>query len=148
MSEPHGTLVTLVTAALTGALLTFNVVNAGDVLHMPGYDAQLLASDLTTTAVVGPAVNSTDYPGGRGLLVSFEISVTNQGTVPLEFDQTATDIDLLIPPTSDPRDEFSRPQIPYPQGAPSPQAGAPTSRLAARRRRHHETRHSLDRNFS
>lgn len=41
--------------------------------------------------------------------------------MPLEFDQTATDVDLLIPPTSDPRDEFAEPQILYPQGAPNPQ---------------------------
>lgn len=104
-----------------GRHTTFNVVDSGHALQMPGFDARLLASVVGHTTVFGPALNSTDYPNGDGLVVSLELSVTNTGSAPLEFDQTGTDVDILIPPTDNPAQEFARPQVPYPAGAPGPQ---------------------------
>lgn len=78
------------------AKTTYNVVDAGHVLHMPGYDAQLLATQVSTTTVSNPQSDPFAYPNGRGLLVSFEISVTNDGRSPLMFDSGGKDVALLL----------------------------------------------------
>lgn len=82
---------------------THNVVDAGHTLHMPGYDVRLLATRVVSTQVTNPSVNPGDYPGGRGWLVSFKLSVTNTATAPLVFDVNGNDTQLLLPdatPTS------------------------------------------------
>jgi hypothetical protein len=104
-----------------GGPTVFNVVNSGHTLHMPGYDARLLNSAYWETRVTGPLAGSPDYPKGQGLFISFDVSIHNTGSVPLEFDQDAAAIDLLIAPTPSSSMYIGRPQIPYPDGAPGPQ---------------------------
>lgn len=107
-----------------GGPTTFNVVDSGHVLKMPGYDARLMASVITPTPIIGvppTAANAHDYPNGHGMLVSFELLVTNEQPVPVEFDQGAQDTDLGIA-TQNPANGFARPQVPYPgTNAPAPQ---------------------------
>jgi hypothetical protein len=103
---------------------TYNVVDSGHVLKMPGFDARLLASVITPTSIIGvppTAANATDYPNGHGLLVSFELSITNERPTPLEFDQGGREAGLLIGTASRPYG-FTRPQATYPgANAPPPQ---------------------------
>jgi len=102
-----------------GGTTVYTVVNSGHLLRMPGYDARLLGSTLSQTHVYGPVVNATDYPGGEGLLVSFEVAVTNGHATPLSFDATGQDVDLFL---SSPGDTMlGRPQVLHPVGAPYPQ---------------------------
>lgn len=104
-----------------GGRTTFNVVNSGHTLHMPGYAARLLAATYSPTHVTGPLANSPDYPNQQGLLVSLEVWIHNAGPSPLEFDQDGGDVDLMIAPASSLATFFARPQVPYPEGAPNPQ---------------------------
>jgi hypothetical protein len=104
-----------------GGRTTFNVVNSGHTLHMPGYDARLLGSTFSPTHVAGPLSDSPDYPNQQGLLVSLDVMIHNTGSAPLDFDQDASDVDLMIAPASNLATFFSRPQVPYPEGAPNPQ---------------------------
>ena len=62
---------------------------------MPGYDARLVKSTVEPTTVKGGG--DDDYPGGRGWLASFVVSVTNRSDKPLEFDTDAQDISLIVP---------------------------------------------------
>jgi hypothetical protein len=98
---------------------TYNVVDSGHILHMPGYDAQLLASTSRVTTVYGS--DTVDYPGGTGLLVSYEVSITNPRTPPLLFDATARDTDLAFPDSPGVAYTGAWRQTLTPQGAPSPQ---------------------------
>jgi hypothetical protein len=66
-------------------IVVFNVVDHDRVLHMPEYDARLLASRITPTRVNNWRLHPEAYPGGRGTLASFELEVSNPGTVPLQF---------------------------------------------------------------
>jgi hypothetical protein len=71
------------------------VVNRTHTLRMPGYDARILESDVTPTAV--PDGNDADYPNHRGWLASFCILITNTSSKPLRFDANGHDVDLLYP---------------------------------------------------
>ena len=74
---------------------TYNVVDSGDTLRMPGYDVTLMQNTITSVAVNGPA---SAYPGSIGLLVSFEVAVSNTGSVPLTPDGDPSDFDLAAIP--------------------------------------------------
>ena len=104
-----------------GGRTTFNVVNSGHTLHMPGYDARLLGATFIRTHVAGALSKSPDYPSQQGLLVSLDLWIHNTQSSPIEFDQDAADVDLMIAPASSSPMFLSRPQVPYPEGAPGPQ---------------------------
>jgi hypothetical protein len=80
---------------LFGSAVVSVVVNRANTLRMPGYDARLVRSTVEPTKVKGGG--DDDYPGGRGWLASFVVSVTNRGDTPLEFDTDAQDISLIVP---------------------------------------------------
>jgi hypothetical protein len=71
------------------------VVNRTHTLHMPGYDARILNSNVTPTIV--PNANDADFPHGRGWLAAFHILITNTSSKPLRFDANGRDVDLLYP---------------------------------------------------
>jgi hypothetical protein len=70
---------------LFGGGTTYNVVDAGHTLSMPGYQARLLSTALAPITVEGPYATAALYPNHRGLLASFEIEVTNTGHQPLQL---------------------------------------------------------------
>jgi len=108
---------------------TYNVVDAGHVLHMPGYDAQLLITQVSETSVTDPQSDPQAYAGGKGQLVSFEISITNRGTQPLTFDTGGDDVSLLIDNEYQGDDMISFPDLPNAIGEPG-QAIADESPIA------------------
>jgi hypothetical protein len=70
---------------LFGGGVTYNVVDAGHVLAMPGYRARLLSAALEPIRANGPYATAALYPNHLGLLVSFEVEVTNDGHQPLQL---------------------------------------------------------------
>lgn len=104
---------------LFGGGTVYNVVDAGHVLRMPGYDAQLIATSVARTTVTNPQTDPQAYPDGHGYLVSCEISITNEAQTPLSFDAAGRDVDLLI---DDPTDlaSISFPDLPNSKGEPGP----------------------------
>lgn len=97
----------------------YNVVDAGHVLHMPGYDVELLETQVVPTRVSNAEVWPSAYPAGRGQLVSFELLITSQSDAPLTFEGAGRDADLLI---NDPEGvgpaTVSFPDLPDPHGGP------------------------------
>jgi hypothetical protein len=77
----------------------YNVVDREHTLHMPEYQARLLTSTITHTRVTGPSTNAAYYPEGHGLLVSYEITITNTRDTTLLFGQAASDTTLPFYPT-------------------------------------------------
>jgi hypothetical protein len=63
---------------------TYNVVDRIHTLHMPEYDARLLDVRYGRMHVTGP-FDASLYPGRRGVLVSFDVQVTNTGRRSLQF---------------------------------------------------------------
>jgi len=102
-----------------GGGTAYNVVDAGHVLHMPDYDARLLATRLNPTQVSDPQVWPSAYPGGHGTLVSFELSITSRAAAPLMFEGQGRDADLLVD-NPDGTGSVSFPDLPYPRGGPEP----------------------------
>jgi hypothetical protein len=84
-------------ATLVGGGFTYNVVDSGHTLRIPGYSAQLLGSEGVSIPVAGPNADARDYPHGEGLLLSFEIAITNTGHGPLTFDTSDQDVEVGIP---------------------------------------------------
>ncbi len=70
---------------LIGPSTVYNVVDRGHVLRMPEYEARLLGSRVTSTHVSNASEHEDLYPGGRGRLVSFQVTVTNTSGRPLLF---------------------------------------------------------------
>ena len=105
---------------LFGGKTIYTVVNAGHVLRMPGYDAQLLATNVHPTQVSNPQSDPGAYPNGEGMLVSLEISVANTSRAPLAFDVAGRDVDLLIDNLNDPDYSISFPDLPNAAGEPEP----------------------------
>lgn len=81
---------------LFGGGVTYNVVNAGDTLSMPDYQARLIGSSLGRIPVDGPNATPALYPNGQGTLVSFQVAITNTGDQPLTL-ATAQMIAVFIP---------------------------------------------------
>lgn len=107
-------------ANLFGGGVTYNVVDAGHVLHMPGYDARLLATTMRPVPITNPATDRAFYPNGIGTLVCLEVAITNRGSLPMTFDAGGEDIDLLLqsPKSAGASDAFSdQPDL---RGEPSP----------------------------
>lgn len=112
-------------------IVIFNVVDHNRVLHMPEYDARLLAYRITPTSVTNWRLHPEMYPEGHGTLASFELEVSNPGAVPLQFgplmlraaassylpDPTA---ELLLPTKRGSADTIGYPVIYNGRGAPSP----------------------------
>ena len=73
---------------LFGGGVTYNVINAGHTLTMPGYQARLLSSSLAPVTADGPNATAALYPDHQGLLVSFEIEVTNDSHGSLQLPVT------------------------------------------------------------
>ncbi|MHB8691911.1 MAG: hypothetical protein ACYDHH_11745 [Solirubrobacteraceae bacterium] len=109
------------TLGLLGASTTYNVVDSGHTLHMPGYDVRLLSSTSRVTTVTGG--DTADYPGGTGLLVSYLVSITNTQDSPLLFDTAGQDTDLALPYRPNDPNTPTWGQVLQPQGAPTPQVG-------------------------
>jgi hypothetical protein len=84
---------------LDGGKTTYNVVDKSHTLKMPGYDARILASNLSTILVSGN--DQADYPDNKGLLVSYDLAVTNTGGTALPFDSSGQDASLSIATTPD-----------------------------------------------
>jgi hypothetical protein len=81
-------------ANVFGGGVTYIVVDAGTPLSMPGYQARLIGSTLAPITVSGPYATAALYPGHRGVLVSFELEITNTSGKPLE-----QDIDQMVAAT-------------------------------------------------
>ena len=73
---------------LFGGGVTYNVVDAGHTLSMPGYQAVLLSSSLAPITAEGPYATAALYPNHQGLLVSFEIEIANDGQGSLQLPAT------------------------------------------------------------
>ncbi len=63
----------------------YNVVNHSHILRLPEYQVRLLGSRIAHTRVTGPSSNAAYYSDGHGLLVSYELTITNPGDRPLPF---------------------------------------------------------------
>jgi uncharacterized RDD family membrane protein YckC len=113
----------------TGAITIHNVVDHGRVLRMPEYDARLMGSQIQPTHVTNWSENEGIYPQGRGQLVSFEVSITNTGSQPLQFGEASEQfapsyprhptIELALPSPAEPAD-YSYPAILNGRRAPGP----------------------------
>jgi hypothetical protein len=112
-------------ANLFGGGVTYNVVNAGDVLHMPGYDAKLLATSSRVTPVSNAAQSPTFYPDGTGTLVFLQLAITNRGSAALTYDGGGSDVGLLLqsPPSPEGPEYFFH-DIPDANGEPGPSLAA------------------------
>lgn len=110
-------------ANLFGGGATYNVVDAGHVLHMPGYDAQLLATTTRTGPVDNAAENPTFYPNGLGTLVCLKVALTNRGSTALTYDAGGADVDLLLQGKS-PGTAYDFPDVPNVITEPSPSLAA------------------------
>ena len=73
-------------ANLFGGGVTYNVVDAGTPLSMPDYQARLIGSTTAPITVGGPYASAALYPDHRGMLVSFELEITNTSDKPLQPD--------------------------------------------------------------
>lgn len=71
-----------------GRLTTYSVVDIDHELHMPEYSVRLVSRETTPTHVESPRGDLT-YPEGPGLLLSFELILTNTGARPLDLAQGA-----------------------------------------------------------
>ncbi len=111
-------------ASLFGGGVTYNVVDAGHVLRMPGYDAQLLATTTLTTPVSNAASDPALYPDGTGTLVCLEVAITNRRSTPLTYDAAGADVDLLLQSPRSPATAYQFPDLPNANGEPSPSLAA------------------------
>jgi hypothetical protein len=89
-------------ANLFGGGITFNVVDAGHVLQMSGFDAQLLATSAVVTPVSNASISPNYYPNGTGMLVCLKIALTNDGATPLAYDASGGEVSLLLQDPSNP----------------------------------------------
>ena len=112
-------------ANLFGGGVTYNVVDAGHVLHMPDYDAKLLATSSRITPVSNAAQSPTFYPDGTGTLVCFQLAITNRGSAALAYDAGGSDVGLLLqsPPSPEGPSYFFD-DLPDANGEPGPSLGA------------------------
>jgi len=117
----------------------YNVVDRGHTLYMPEYQARLLTSRIAHTRVSGSSTNASYYPDGHGLLVSYEITITNTRDTPLLFGQAASDtmlpfypshpqVELLMPPSlasssSGSNEDIGLSELINGRGAPTPSIG-------------------------
>jgi hypothetical protein len=121
---------------LLGAATVYNVVDRARVLSMPEYQASLLASRIAPTRVRNFARNADLYPGGRGQLVSLEVSIANTSDRPLQFGEAAADarlasyprhaiVELLLPQSPGSVQDIGYPAIVNGRGAPTPSVFRP-----------------------
>jgi hypothetical protein len=75
----------------------YNVVDRAHTLQMPEYQARLIGTRIASTRANGPFAGAQEYPDHSGLLVSFEVMISNTSGVPLAFDSTGKDIELALP---------------------------------------------------
>lgn len=109
-----------------------NIVDRNSTLHMPEYDARMLAWTMTPTQVSNWRDQPHRYPGGRGMLVSLEVEIANRGARPLLYRPPATvrsivpshrpktPVELVLPISAGGGYDFAVPAIVNPQGAPGP----------------------------
>lgn len=83
----------VVTGTLGGEI---RAVDAGQVLHMPGYDVQLLATSIGSTPVASPSPDPVLYPARQGTSVSFEILLTSTSSQTVSLPQTSREISLQL----------------------------------------------------
>jgi hypothetical protein len=102
-----------------GGGTVYNVRDEAHVLHMPGYDAQLLATRLIPFRVSNFQVWPSAYPEGHGTLVSLQVSIANRAGAPLVFEGDGRDADLLIDNPDGPG-TVSFPDLPGANGGPGP----------------------------
>jgi hypothetical protein len=107
-------------ANLFGAGVTFNVVDAGHVLHMPGYDAQLLSTAARVTPISDPQRSPNFYPNGTGILVCFEVAITNRGPAAITYDAGGSDVGVLLQSPSSAERSYFFPDLPDANGEPGP----------------------------
>jgi hypothetical protein len=131
ISTPDGREGVCERGGLFGPVTLYNVVDRSHVLSMPEYQASLLASRITPTRVPNFAENEDLYPGGRGQLVSFEVSITDTNDRALHFGEAARDarpasypshpiVELLLPGSLRSVEDISYPAILNGRGAPTP----------------------------
>jgi hypothetical protein len=107
----------------------YNVVDRQRPLRMPEYEARILASKISATRV-RQSPNTLEYPGRQGLLVSYELMVTNITAAPLPFTAGSETViphypkhprvALLIPVSPGSEEDQELPELLNPNGAPSP----------------------------
>jgi hypothetical protein len=107
-------------ANLFGAGVTFNVVDAGHVLHMPGYDAQLLSTATGVTPISDSQRSPNFYPNGTGVLVCFEVAITNRGPAAIIYDAGGSDVGLLLQSPSSAERSYDFSDLPDATGEPRP----------------------------
>jgi hypothetical protein len=107
-------------ANLFGAGVTFNVVDAGHVLHMPGYDAQLLTTATRVTPITNLQRSPNFYPNGTGILVCFEVAITNRGPAAITYDADGSDVGLLLQGPSSAEPDYFFADLPDANGEPGP----------------------------
>ena len=93
-------------ARLFGPQTTFVVVDAGRTLQMPGYAVRLLATRSGLSSFrPGSRYPNRLYPGGRAVLFSFQVAVTNDGARALRFDPASQAITIGLPVSSSSLDQ-------------------------------------------
>lgn len=113
-------------ANLFGRGVTYNVVDAGHVLRMPGVDAQLLATTMQPVVITDPQLSPSFYPHGTGTLVCFEVAITNRGPARLTYDAGGADVDLLLQDVQSRADSYEFADLPRVGHEPMPAlAGQP-----------------------
>jgi uncharacterized RDD family membrane protein YckC len=118
-------------SGLTGPITIYNVVDRSHVLRMPEYEAHLLGSEITPTHVTNASENEDLYPEGHGLLVSFQVMITNTSRTPLPFGSGVAEepipsyprhalIELALPSSPGSAADVGYPAILNGRGAPTP----------------------------
>ncbi len=118
----------------------FTVVNRGHWMRMPEYGVRLHGSEIRATRVTN---NPSEYPGGQGELVSFEVTVTNLTSATLDFGAGAGGparphfssqgtVELILPEPGGPYPEVGYVPLLNGNDAPSPEALGPIPPQAQR----------------
>jgi hypothetical protein len=97
----------------------YNVVDRAHKLQMPEYQARLIGTRIAPTRVDGPFADAKEYPDHRGLLVSFEITISNTSGSPLPFDSTGKDIELALPRSPGSEVDMAEEELLSSQGTPA-----------------------------
>jgi uncharacterized RDD family membrane protein YckC len=130
ISTPEGREGLCVRIGASGMPTVYNVVDRGNTLRMPEYEARLLGSRITPTRVPNASENPGLYPDGRGQLVSFQVIITNTSRTPLSFgevpEQAAPSyprkptIELALPASPESSTDLAYPAILNGRHAPTP----------------------------
>jgi hypothetical protein len=108
-----------------------NIVDRNSTLHMPEFDARVIAWTSARTRVSNWRAEPTRFPEGHGALVSLEVEISNPGRQPLLYGPLVVrssspsyrpdpPAELALPIPAGPGEEFSAAALFNARGAPGP----------------------------